>query len=119
MVLVALRLHGHFAVGAVLPEVSRDGFQIVTPELTSKLDKLVAGIEGQGISYRGWATPVANAQAGALDVARTVCRRAERAVHSLRETAEIQNAEMIIFLNRLSDVLWLMARWVETKAGLA
>jgi cob(I)alamin adenosyltransferase len=95
----------------------RDGFQIVTAELTSKLDKLVAEIEGQGVSYKGWATPGATAPAGALDVARTVCRRAERAVQSLREAGEIKNAELIMFLNRLSDVLWLMARWVETKAG--
>jgi cob(I)alamin adenosyltransferase len=107
---------------ATLPEdlerYRTDGFQIITPELTSKLDKLVAEIEGQGISYRGWATPGANAKCGSLDVARTVCRRAERGVQGLREDADLQNAEMIVFLNRLSDVLWLMARWVETKGGL-
>jgi cob(I)alamin adenosyltransferase len=102
-----------------LERYRRDGFQIVSPELTSKLDNLVAEIEGQGISYRGWATPGANSAAGALDVARTVCRRAERAVQILRETGEVQNPELIVFLNRLSDVFWLMARWVETKAGLA
>jgi cob(I)alamin adenosyltransferase len=102
-----------------LDRYQKDGFQVVLPALTAKLDKLVAEIEGQGISYRGWATPGANAAAGALDVARTVCRRAERNVQSLRESGEIKNAEMIVFLNRLSDVLWLMARWVETKAGLA
>ena len=108
---------------ATLPEdlerYSKDGFQIVSPELTAKLDKLVAEIEGQGISYRGWATPGANAAAGALDVARTVCRRCERAVQALRESGDVKNPELIVFLNRLSDVLWLMARWVETKAGLA
>jgi cob(I)alamin adenosyltransferase len=108
---------------ATLPEdlerYRADGFQIVTAELTAKLDKLAAEIEGQGVSYRGWATPGANASAGALDVARTVCRRAERGVQALRESGEIQNAEMIVFLNRLSDALWLMARWVETKAGFA
>jgi cob(I)alamin adenosyltransferase len=107
---------------ATLPEdlerYRTDGFQIVAPELTAKLDKLVADIEGQGISYRGWATPGANAACGSLDMARTVCRRAERGVQALRESGEIQNAEMIMFLNRLSDVLWLMARWVETKGGL-
>ena len=96
----------------------RDGFQRVAPELTAKLDKLVAEIEGQGISYRGWATPGANAAAGALDVARTICRRSERRVQTLRESGDVRNPELIVFLNRLSDVLWLMARWVETKAGL-
>jgi cob(I)alamin adenosyltransferase len=105
---------------ATLPEdlerYQRDGFQLVTAELTAKLDRLVADIEGRGISYRGWATPGATAGAAALDVARTTCRRAERRVHALRESGEIQNGEMIIFLNRLSDVLWLMARLAETKA---
>ncbi len=107
---------------ATLPEdlerYGGDGFQIVAPELTAKLDKLVAEIEGQGISYRGWATPGANAACGSLDMARTICRRAERGVQGLRDSGDIQNVEMIVFLNRLSDVLWLMARWVETKGGL-
>ena len=51
----------------------------------------------------------------ALDVARTVCRRAERRVCALQETGELKNAEIIIYLNRLSDLLWLLARRVETK----
>jgi cob(I)alamin adenosyltransferase len=51
-------------------------------------------------------------------VARTVCRRAERRVCALKESGEIKNGEIIIYLNRLSDLLWLFARWVETKAGL-
>jgi cob(I)alamin adenosyltransferase len=98
-----------------LARYEKDGFTRVTAALTEKLDKLVAELEGQGISYKGWATPGANAAAGALDVARTTCRRAERRIHALRESGEIQNAEMLVYFNRLSDVLWLMARWVETK----
>jgi cob(I)alamin adenosyltransferase len=98
-----------------LPRYEKD-FTILTPALTEKLDKLVAEIEGQGISYKGWATPGANAAAAALDVARTTCRRAERRIHAVRESGEIQNPEMLIYFNRLSDVLWLMARWVETKS---
>jgi cob(I)alamin adenosyltransferase len=98
-----------------LPRYQKDGFITLTPALTEALDKLVAEIEGQGISYKGWATPGATAGSGALDVARTTCRRAERRIQSLRESGEIQNPEMLIYFNRLSDVLWLMARWVETK----
>src|ERR1051326_6807673 len=64
---------------ATLPEdlerYVKDGFVLVTAEFTVKLDRLVAEIEGQGISYRGWATPGATAGSGALDVARTACRR--------------------------------------------
>jgi cob(I)alamin adenosyltransferase len=58
--------------------------------------------------------PGANAASAALDLARTVCRRAERHVCSL----EIHNRQIVIYLNRLSDVLWLMARSLEaTKSG--
>ena len=93
----------------------KDGFKLVTPELTAKLDALVKEIEGRKISFKGWATPGATANAAALDLARTTCRRAERRVCALREAGELGNDEIVIYLNRLSDTLWLLARWVETQ----
>jgi cob(I)alamin adenosyltransferase len=99
-----------------LPRYVADGFPVVTPALTEKLDRLVAEIEAQQITYKGWATPGATPDAAALDVARTTARRAERRVCALQEADQLRNAEVIIFLNRLSDLLWLMARWVETRA---
>lgn len=98
-----------------LPRYVKDGFQLVTPEMTAKLDKLVAEIEAQKVSFKGWATPGATVHSAALDVARTNCRRAERRVCVLQEQDLLQNAEIIIYLNRLADLLWLFARWVETK----
>ena len=53
-----------------------------------------------------------------MDLARSICRRAERRVYDLQADGELPNGEILIFLNRLSDLLWLLARWVETKAGL-
>jgi cob(I)alamin adenosyltransferase len=85
--------------------------------MTAKLEKLVEKIESQNVSFKGWATPGATKNSAALDVARTVCRRAERRVCDLQEAGELKNGEIIIFLNRLSDLLWLFARWVETKGG--
>ena len=102
-----------------LPRYAKDGYKLVTPELTAKLDALVKEIESQDISFRGWATPGATPSSAALDLARTVCRRAERRVFDLQSAGELPNAEILIFLNRLSDLLWLFARWVETKAGTA
>ena len=99
-----------------LPRYSKDGFQLVTPALTAKLDLLVKEIEAQKITFAGWATPGATLNSAALDVARTVCRRAERSLCALAETGQLRNAEIIIYLNRLSDLLWLFARWVETKS---
>jgi len=101
------------------PRYVRDGFALITPELTAKLDALVQEIETQGVSFKGWATPGATPDAAALDLARSICRRAERRVFDLQSAGELPNAEILIFLNRLSDLLWLFARWVETKAGLA
>ena len=91
----------------------KDGFSIVTPAMTEKLDRIVAEIEAQNVSFKHWATPGANAAAATLDLARVACRRAERRVCALAETGEPVNPEIIIYLNRLSDALWLMARQAE------
>lgn len=93
----------------------KGGYSLVTPAMTAKLDALVKEIESQNVSFKGWATPGATHNSAALDVARTTCRRAERRVCDLQATGELKNDEIIIFLNRLSDLLWLFARWVETK----
>lgn len=94
----------------------KGGFSLVTPALTAKLDALVKEIEAQNVSFKGWATPGATYNSAALDVARTTCRQAERRVCDLQAAGELKNEEIIIFLNRLSDLLWLFARWVETQA---
>ena len=109
-------LMGELATGVEdLPRYVKDGFELVTPAHTEKLDRLVAEVEAQQVSFKGWATPGATVDSAALDVARTTCRRAERRVVALHETGQLQNSEIIIYLNRLSDLLWLLARGVETQ----
>ncbi len=98
-----------------LPRYIKGGYSIVTSALIEKLDQLVQKIEAEKVSFKGWATPGANLNSAALDIARTTCRRAERRVCALQESDQLHNAEIIIYLNRLSDTLWLLARWVETK----
>jgi len=104
---------------AVLPaDLSRyqkGGYTLVTPELTAKLDALVKEIEAQNVSFKHWATPGENKCSATLDVARTVCRRAERRVYDLQVTGDLKNSEILVYLNRLSDLLWLFARWVEGR----
>ncbi len=51
----------------------------------------------------------------ALDLARTVCRRAERRVAALDVTEHVQ-AEILRYLNRLSDLCWLLARFAEKES---
>lgn len=100
-----------------LPRYVKDGYRLVTSAMTHKLDAVVKEIEEHSITFKGWATPGETHNAAALDVARTVCRRAERRVVALQETEQLHNAEIIIYLNRLADLLWLMARWDETHSG--
>lgn len=49
---------------------------------------------------------------------RTVCRRAERAVIRLQESGVEMDANIIAYLNRLSDLLWLFGRLIELEAGV-
>lgn len=98
-----------------LPRYVKDGHGLVTPGMIARLDCLVGEIEAAKVSAKGWAIPGANAGSAALDVARTVCRRAERRVCSLQEADQLQNTEIVVYLNRLSDLLWLFARRGETK----
>jgi cob(I)alamin adenosyltransferase len=100
-----------------LPRYVKDGYSVVTGDMTAKLDLIVREIEGQKVSFKGWATPGANLAAATLDVARTACRRAERRVCALHEAGQLQNGAIIVYLTRLSDALWLMARQAEQTAS--
>ena len=100
-----------------LPRYLKEGFSQVGPAMTAKLDEVVKRIEAEIESFHGWAMPGATVGAAALDVARTVCRRAERGVCALQEAGQLNNPEIVVFLNRLSDLLWLMARQEERENG--
>ena len=82
--------------------------------MLDRLDRDVAQIEAQKISFKGWATPGHSLHSASLDIARTVCRRAERRVLELF-AIEDKTDIIIPYLNRLSDLLWLMARLAETN----
>lgn len=100
-----------------LARYAKDGFRPTSPELTARLDALATELEaGQG-PLKDWAIPGESMGAATLDAARTTCRRAERRVCALHEAQQLHNSEIIIFLNRLADVLWLLARWVERQKG--
>ena len=95
------------------------GFALVDGAMTERLTCLIHDLErDHKISFKHWATPGATRESALLDVARTVCRRAERRIIEMSEQNFAVNAEIIRYLNRLSDLCWLWARYVETKAGL-
>jgi cob(I)alamin adenosyltransferase len=94
----------------------KDGYKIVTAAMVDRLTDMVNDLEkNYHIVFKHWATPGHSLSSAALDVARTTCRRAERGVVAVADT-EYVNPETIRYLNRLSDVLWLFARFVETQA---
>jgi cob(I)alamin adenosyltransferase len=99
-----------------LPRYQKDGYSLVTSDLTARLETVVKELEAQQPPIKGWATPGATLNAAALDLARTTCRRAERRVCALQGSPHSHNPEIVIYLNRLSDLLWLLARRAEREA---
>src|SRR5438093_1830279 len=98
-----------------LPRLVNAGFSVVTPALTKRLDELVKELEAQDVAPKDWVMPGGTVSSAALDFARSTCRKAERRICALKESNELPNAEIIVYLNRLSDTLWLLARWVERE----
>ena len=89
----------------------------VTAGMVEGLTAEVHRIEKTEGILADWSLPGEHA-AAAFDVARTVCRRAERCVVRLAEAGEDTSSEVIAYLNRLSDLLWLFGRLVEFRAGV-
>jgi len=92
----------------------KDGFQLTSPAMTDRLTAAVDDLEKNKLGkFKGWAVPGKTMDSATLDLARTVCRRAERRVAVLMADAKVFNAEILRYLNRLSDLCWLLARYAE------
>ncbi len=108
-----------FKVGSAIgtaPE-SRKPAPEITAEMVGALDREVARIEAMPGILNDWSVPGELAGSAAFDVARTVCRRAERLAVGLYEAGAITNRQILAYLNRLSDLLWLIGRLLELRAG--
>jgi cob(I)alamin adenosyltransferase len=92
---------------------AKSKFEKISAADIARLDAAVAALEARGLKFDGWATPGANARAAALDVARVTARRAERRLCALPARGRRVRPELRQFVNRLSDVLWLLAREAE------
>lgn len=109
-----------FKVGSSLatPPESRKGQVPITEEVVEELTKQVYEIEAIEGLLSDWSLPGEHSTAAAYDVARTVCRRAERCVVRLIESGDTVEPNILAYLNRLSDLLWLYARKIEVDAGV-
>ncbi len=109
-----------FRVGSGLatPPESRKPQVPVPGEIVDQLTNQVHEIEAIEGLLSDWSLPGEHPTAAAFDLSRTVCRRAERCVVRLIESGEAVDPNVLAYLNRLSDLLWLFARKIEVDAGV-
>ena len=111
-----------FVLGAELatPAEKRDKLrERVSPALTAQLDAIVAEVEAMPGLLDDWALPGATGGGAAIDCARSIARRAERCVVRLRDAdAALVSDELLRYMNRLSDVIWLLGRRYELRRGV-
>ena len=117
-----------FRVGAALatPPEDRKKDPVMTTADVDHLTSLVDRIEATPGILADWSLPGANTQSAAYEIARTVCRRAERAAVRLAEIGAERSPEgpdwvlpeVLAYLNRLSDLIWLFGRLIEVRAGV-
>ncbi len=88
------------------------GRTLVTADMVSALEDLIDEIGARVAMPTEFVVPGQNRVGAALDVARTVVRRAER----LSVPVVPNGSQVVPYLNRLSDLLWTMARWQETES---
>ena len=111
-----------FAIGALLatphPEKHRE--QLEKARLSDKriaqLEQAIDDGEEELEPLKSFILPGGTPKASALHVARTVCRRAERSIIRLQRTDEVPQI-VIVYLNRLSDLLFVLARVANRRAG--
>jgi cob(I)alamin adenosyltransferase len=83
----------------------------------ARVDAAVAEHEARHVRFDGWATPGANLHAAAIEVARATARRAERRLVALPAHGRSVRPVVRQYVNRLCDLLWLMARAAELAKG--
>ena len=106
-----------YKVGSAIatPPESKKTPPEITPAMVDALEAEIHRIEAEPGVLADWSLPGGAPDSAALDVARTVCRRAERLATGLMEAGVIRNPFILAYLNRLSDVLWLFGRLVEAR----
>jgi cob(I)alamin adenosyltransferase len=69
--------------------------------------------KNKALKFKDWVIPGGTVGSSALDVARATCRRAERSALTLSRQSQPFNLEIIRYLNRLSDLCWILARYLD------
>ena len=109
-----------FRLGSALatPPESKKQPPALAQEEVDKLTDWVHEIEAVEGILSDWSLPGAHTESAAYEVTRTVCRRAERQVIRFIESGGVVQPNIVPYLNRLSDLLWLFGRLIEKNAGV-
>lgn len=105
-----------FDIGAHLAAPASARFRGVKETRILDLERVIDTMEHSLVPLQNFILPGGSVAAAHLHVARTVCRRAERLVVAMHETAELE-ASTIPYLNRLSDFLFVAARFANHSEG--
>lgn len=97
-------------------EVSVPGYRLLTPEHVARLEQQVAEYNAALPPLKEFILPGGAPAAAVAHLARTVCRRAERAIVALARVDAVSE-EACIYLNRLSDLLFIFGRVLNREAG--
>jgi cob(I)alamin adenosyltransferase len=111
-----------FAIGALLatPDHEKMREQLAKARIDTQrieeLERAIDACEQELEPLRSFIIPGGTPKAAALHVARTICRRAERRVVHLMQDVELPGL-VVVYLNRLSDLLFMLARVANKRAG--
>lgn len=109
------RIGSSLATPADSPKPQIDIDVALVDRLTAEVYRLEA-IDGM---LADWSIPGEHRSAAAYDVARTICRRAERNLVRLQESGAVVQPSTLAYINRLSDLLWLFGRKLEHDAEIS
>lgn len=107
-----------FEIGAHLASPGTSRFPGVDAARVTALEEAIDGMEARLTPLKTFILPGGTIAAAQLHVARTVCRRAERLVVALHDESPA-TISTIGYLNRLSDYLFVAARFANLEAGVA
>jgi cob(I)alamin adenosyltransferase len=98
---------------ADLERYVKDRFKLTSTEMVDRVGEVIVELEKDKSLYpKDWVIPGGTASSAGLDLARTTARHAERCVASLQDST----GEILRYLNRLSDLCWILARYAEKCA---
>ena len=114
-----------FVVGAELatnPDAwnrLEEGRTKVSPKMLARINALLAATEAAIVFPKDFVIPGSSKASSAIELARTIIRRAERWCVTLGREGLLPGDHLLAYLNRLADLLWLLARQAETLEASA